>query len=54
MESIYEKVGDFLWEFESWLVSLAVSEIDHLDSDENIAAFAEANEFEFYADGSRV
>ena len=50
----YEVVGWFLWEFESWLVSLAVSEIDHLDSDENIASFAEANEFEFYADGSRV
>ena len=53
-ESIYEKVRDFLREFEGWLVSIAVSEIDWLLSDECIANYAEDNGFEFDADGDPV
>jgi len=52
--SIYEKVGDFLREFESWLVSLAVSEIEWMLSDEAIANYAEDGGFEFDADGDPV
>jgi len=53
-EGIYEKVGDFLREFESWLVSLAVSEIEWMLSDEAIANYAEDGGFEFDADGDPV
>jgi len=50
----YDRVYEFHRELESWLVGLAVSEIDHLNSDENIAAFAEANEVEFDEHGDLV